>query len=397
MKRRFMEELFYRYNPWWEENFTLAEIINRPDEIQILEKYLNQKSIVFLTGLRRVGKTTLMKMLIKKMIDEHYIDPIHIFYISLDDYNLSKKTILEIVEEYRTIHKIAFKQKSYLFFDEVTHHTDYELQLKNLYDVQNVKIFASSSSASILRSKKPFLTGRNNLIEILPLNFREYLNFKQIKIARGDSHLIDKYFEDYLNTGGIPEYVLKNDVEYLKVLVDDIIKKDIASFYNVKNTQILQDFFLLLMERAGKNLSINKAANILSISPDSAKRYLQMFADSYLIYLLPRYGKTNETLLSPKKIYAPDLGIRTLFTGFRDKGSLFENYVYLNIKNLEPSYIYTNTIELDFMTKGKELIEVKYHSEMTEKQKDLFETTPAKKKHLIKNYSDFESLIDAWS
>ena len=391
-----MEELFYRYNPWWEDNFTLAEIINRPDEIQILEKYLDQKSIVFLTGLRRVGKTTLMKMLIKKMIDEHNIDPIHIFYISLDDYNLSKKTILEIVEEYRTIHKIAFKQKCYLFFDEVTHPSNYELQLKNLYDVQNVKIYASSSSASILKSKKPFLTGRNNLIEILPLNFREYLNFKQIKIARGDSHLIDKYFEDYLNTGGIPEYVLKNDVEYLKELVDDIIKKDIASFYNVKNTQILQDFFLLLMERAGKNVSINKAANILSISPDSAKRYLEMFADSYLIYLLPRYGKTNETILSPKKIYAPDLGIRTLFTGFRDIGSLFENYVYLNIKNLEPSYIYTNTIELDFITKGKELIEVKYHSEMTEKQKDLFETTPAKKKHLVKNYSDFELLLNSW-
>jgi predicted AAA+ superfamily ATPase len=390
-----MEELFYRYNPWWEEKFTLSEIINRPNEIEILEKYLEQKSIVFLTGLRRVGKTTLMKLLIKKMIYEHNIEPTHIFYISLDDYNLSRKTILEIVEEFRKVNTIAFKQKIYLFFDEVTYHKDYELQLKNLYDVQNVKILASSSSASILKSKKPFLTGRNNLIEILPLNFREYLDFKKIKIARSDSHLIDKYFEAYLNTGGIPEYVLKNDVEYLKELVDDIIKKDIASFYNVKSTQILQDFFLLLMERAGKNLSINKAANILSISPDSAKRYLQMFADSYLIYLLPRYGKTNETLLSPKKIYAPDLGIRTLFTGFRDKGSLFENYVYLNIKNLEPSYIYTNTIELDFMTKGKELIEVKYHSEMTEKQKEIFETIPAKKKHLIKNYSDLELLLSA--
>ena len=390
-----MEELFYRYNPWWEENFTLPEIIDRPDELEKLEKYLEPKSIVFLTGLRRVGKSTLMKMLIRKMIDEHNIDPVHIFYISLDDYNLSKKSILDIVEEYRKIHKIAFKQKCYLFFDEVTYHKDYELQLKNLYDAQNVKIFVSSSSASILKSKKPFLTGRNNLIEILPLNFREYLNFKKIIIARSDYHLIDKYFEDYLNTGGIPEYVLKNDVDYLKELVDDIIKKDIASFYNVKNTQILQDYFLLLMERAGKNLSINKAANILSISPDSAKRYLQMFADSYLIYLLPRYGKTNETLLSPKKIYAPDLGIRTLFTGFREKGSLFENYVYLNIKNLIPSYIYINSIELDFMTKGEKLIEVKYHSEMTEKQKKIFETVPAKEKYLIKNYTDLELLLNA--
>jgi hypothetical protein len=390
-----MEELFYRYNPWWEEEFTLAEIITRPNEIELLEKYLEQKSIVFLTGLRRVGKTTLMKLLIKKMIDEHSIEPRHIFYISLDDYNLSRKTILEIVEEYRKVNTITFKQKIYLFFDEVTYHKDYELQLKNLYDSQNVKIFASSSSASILKSTKPFLTGRNNLIEILPLNFREYLDFKKIKIAKSDNHLIDKYFEAYLNTGGIPEFVLKNDVEYLKELVDDIIKKDIASFHNVKNTQVLQDFFMLLMERAGKNLSINKAANILSISPDSAKRYLQMFADCYLIYLLPRYGKTNETLLSPKKIYAPDLGIRTLFTGFRDKGSLFENYVYLSIKNLEPSYIYENTIELDFMTKGKELIEVKYHSEMTEKQKEIFETTPAKKKYLVKNYPDLELLLSA--
>lgn len=59
-----MEERFYRYNPWWGDNFTLAEIINRSDQIQILEKYLDQKSIVFLSGLRRVCKTTQMKMLI---------------------------------------------------------------------------------------------------------------------------------------------------------------------------------------------------------------------------------------------------------------------------------------------------------------------------------------------
>ena len=136
-----MEELFYRYNPWWEENFTLAEIINRPDEIQILEKYLDQKSIVFLTGLRRVGKTTLMKMLIKKMIDEHYIDPIHIFYISLDDYNLSKKTILEIVEEYRTIHRIAFKQKSYLFFAGVVSNKSFCFSVISLWYLTSINSF----------------------------------------------------------------------------------------------------------------------------------------------------------------------------------------------------------------------------------------------------------------
>jgi len=391
---KIMEELFYRYNPWWEDEFRLSGVVERLIPLQRLEQSLNKKEVVFITGLRRVGKSTLMKLLIKKMIEANSVKPEHIFYISLDDYRLTRKTILEIVEEYRRVHSLSFRQKVYLFFDEVTYHKDYEQQLKNLFDSQNVKIFASSSSASILKSKKPFLTGRNVLIEVLPLNFREYLQFKNITVSKSDQHLLDKHFENYLETGGIPEFVLHNDIEYLKELVDDIIRKDISSFYNVKNTQALEDFFLLLMERAGKQISINKTANILKISPDTAKRYLEMFADSYLIYLLPRYGKTNERILSPKKIYAPDLGIRTLFTGFRDKGSLFENHVFLSIKHLDPAYLLQDKIEIDFMTKKKELIEVKYHSELTEKQKVLFVSTTAKVKHIIKSYRDLEKLME---
>lgn len=388
-----MEELFYRYNPWWEDEFRLNGVVERQIALQRLEQSLNKKEVVFITGLRRVGKSTLMKLLIKKMIEVQSVKPEHIFYISLDDYRLTRKTIIEIVEGYRRVHSLPFRQKVYLFFDEVTYHNDYEQQLKNLFDSQNVKIFASSSSASILKSKKPFLTGRNVLIEVMPLNFREYLQFKNITVSKSDQHLLDRHFEYYLEKGGIPEFVLHNDIEYLKELVDDIIRKDISSFYNVKNTQVLEDFFLLLMERAGKQISINKTANILKISPDTAKRYLEMFADSYLIYLLPRYGKTNERILSPKKIYAPDLGIRTLFTGFRDKGSLFENHVFLTIKHLEPAYLLQDKIEIDFMTKKKELIEVKYHSELTDKQKILFDGTAAKAKHLIRNYRDLEKLM----
>lgn len=72
------------------------------------------------------------------------------------------------------------------------------------------------------------------------------------------------------------------------------------------------------MERSGKQVSINKIASILKISTETSKRYLQYFADTYLIYLIERKGKTNEKLLSPKKVYATDIGIRSFFTGFRD-------------------------------------------------------------------------------
>jgi uncharacterized protein len=99
------------------------------------------------------------------------------------------------------------------------------------------------------------------------MNFNEYLSFKNIKIPKSDSSLVPEYFEDYMKTGGIPEYVLNENIEYLKELVDDIINKDIAVYYNVKNISVLKDFFLLLMERAGKQASLNKISKILGITP----------------------------------------------------------------------------------------------------------------------------------
>lgn len=146
------------------------------------------------------------------------------------------------------------------------------------------------------------------------------------------------------------------------------------------------------MERVGKIFSINKLANVLSISPDTVRRYLEYFSETFLIYLVPRYGKTNERILSAKKIYAADIGIKSLFTGFRDIGSIFENYVYLKIKNRNPSYVYKDEAEIDFLTEDKILIEVKYNSEMNDKQKKMFNSFPAKKRFLIKNYNDLIQL-----
>ncbi|NTU67137.1 MAG: ATP-binding protein [Candidatus Moranbacteria bacterium] len=387
-----MEETLYRYNPWWESDFKPEGLIDRPRIFDMLRNDLPNKQITLLTGLRRVGKTTLMKQVVSHLINEIKVDPKLIFYVSLDDYLLSKNSILEIIEEYRKIQKLSFSDKVYLFLDEVTFKQDFGLQLKNIYDQQNAKVYASSSSASLLKSKKSFLTGRNRVIETLPLDFEEYLRFKKIKTAKSDRHLLEKYFEDFMQTGGMPEYVLTGNAEYLKELVDDIIQKDIAVFYGVKDVQILKDFFLLLMERAGKVFSVNKIAKILDISPDSSKRYLQMFADSYLVFLMPRFGKTNERLLSAKKIYAADLGIRVHFTGLRDKGSLFENYVYLKIKQMDPRYVYQEGNEIDFMTDGKTLIEVKYNSEMPKKQAELFDQMKADSKILIKNIFDLKKL-----
>jgi hypothetical protein len=387
-----MEQILYRYNPWWEETPGKSELLPRDFLLEILISSLRTKDIVILTGLRRIGKTTMMKLVIEYLIKQRRVNNKKIFYVSLDDYLLSDKSIIQIIEEYRKVQKIKFDEKIFLFLDEIAYKKDFEQQLKNLYDHHNVKIFASSSQSSFLKSQKSLITGRARIIEILPLDFNEYLQFRKITINKSNAHLYEKFFEEFLFTGGIPEYVLRGDIEYLKEVVDDIILKDIAAQHNIKDNLILKDFFLLLMERCGKVFSINKLANILKVSPDTVRRYLGYFQDTFLVHFLPRHGTTNERILSAKKIYSADLGIRNIFTGFRDKGSLFENYVYLKLKHRNPSYIYKNGIEIDFFTEDKILIEVKYQADIRDKQKELFNSIKARQKYLVRDFSDIRKI-----
>ncbi len=389
-----MEKELYRYNPWWEEDFEKLNSLNeRTDFKTRLLPNLTNKQIVFLTGLRRIGKTSLMKLSIKHLLFEEKIPAKRILYVSLDDYVLSGKTILEIVEFFRSMHSISVKEKIYLFLDEITFSVDYEQQLKNFYDLGNVKIFASFSSASLLKSQSGLLTGRSITFEVLPLNYSEYLDFKNIRVSKSNEHLHEKYFLDYLSKGGIPEYILTNDDAYIRELMDNIIYKDIAAVHGIRQISVLKDYFLLLMERSGKTLSINKIAKVLGISTESSKRYFDLFCDTFIVYPVSRFGKLNEQLVSPKKIYCCDTGIRNFYTGERDWGAVFENYVFLRLKQMNLKYIYENTIELDFYSENKVLIECKFHNEeLSKKQQALFDKMDARKKFVVRNYRDVEEL-----
>ena len=386
-----MEEIFYRFNPWWEEEFKI-NFIDRPKYTIPLLSSIDKPSIEIITGLRRIGKTSIMKILINKLINEKNVQPNRIFFISLDFYKLEDLSVLDIVEEYLKLQKIPFSERIYLFLDEITYKKDLSVQLKNIYDLYNAKIFVSSSSASVLKDKKAYLTGREKITEVLPLDFDEFLNFKEIKIKKADKHLLKAYFEDYMKIGGIPEYVLTEDIEYIKQLVDDIIYKDIIAMHNIKEKTAVREFFFLLMERAGKQLSLNKISKVLGISVDTAKRFFEYFLDTYIIYAIERCGKLNKRLKSPKKIYAGDVGIRNMITGFRDLGAVFENLVFLKIKNRKSCYVLHDGIELDFLTEDKILIEAKYERDLNEKQLKLFNEYPAKEKILVDSFEKYQSL-----
>ena len=375
-----METELYKQNPWWEGKFE-DNSISRQKYLAKLIQNLDNKEILFLTGLRRVGKTTIIKQFIAKLLDKKIV-PNDILYVSLDSFNLAEFSISEIVKKYREIHKKSVREKIYLFFDEVVEKDNFEQELKSLYDSENVKIICSSSKATLMMDKRAYLTGRTKTIEVMPLTFQEFLFFKKIEIGKADRAILESYFKDYLKIGGIPYYVLTEDREYLNELVQNVIYKDIIARYKITNEKAIKELFNLLCERVGKITSYNKIANILGISVDSVKRYVGYFEKSYLFYVVDRYSKSlSERITSPKKIYIGDVGVKNMITGFRDLGASYENLVFLRIKDKEPFYYRENQIEIDFI--GRDfLIEAKYDKDMQDKQKEIFDMIKRKRKIL---------------
>src|SRR3989344_2905314 len=226
-----IENELYKQNPQWEGK-AWEKGVEREVYLEKVFNNLKSKEIIFLIGLRRIGKTTILKQTISKLIDKK-IKPSEIFFLSLDSFNLLEYSIHQLVEEYRKIHKKSVSDFFYLFLDEVTSRDNFEQELKSLYDNDNIKIICSSSIATLMRDKKALLTGRTRTIEVMPLTFQEFLQFKDAKIGKADKSKLEGHFKDYLKLGGIPYYVLTEDRAYLNELIESIIYKDIISYHKI--------------------------------------------------------------------------------------------------------------------------------------------------------------------
>lgn len=382
-----VESELYKQNPWWERGFE-EKSVRRDFYLNEILKNVKTKDIVFLTGLRRIGKTTILMQAISSLLAKG-VKPEDILFIRLDSFNLLEYSIHQLIEEHRRIFKKSASDFFYLFLDEVASRDNFESELKSLYDGENIKIFCSSSVATLMRDKKALLTGRTRTIEVMPLTFQEFLLFKNAKIGKADSAKLKSYFEDYLKIGGIPHYVLTEDRVYLNELIENIIYKDVIAYHKISGERSVMELFILLCRRVGKPTSYNKLAEVLKISVDSVKRYVGYFEKAYLFYVVDRYSKsTNERITSPKKIYASDVGIKNMITDFKDLDASYENLVFLKIKDKKPNYYLENSTEIDFITKDS-IIEAKYNQELNEKQTKAFNSIKSKNKIIAQGYKFF--------
>jgi predicted AAA+ superfamily ATPase len=342
-----------------------------------IRKYLNAREIIVLTGMRRVGKTTLYRLLFEEIKSKNKI------FLDLEN-PLNQKIFEETNYDnvWLNLQRLNLnpKEKAWIFLDEIGAMPQIVKVIKYLFDHYEIKFFLTGSTSFYLKNLFPeSLAGRKITFELFPLDFEEFLIFKGIKQNFSQSfkqkdkekNLITyerliKLYEEYLEYGGFPQVVLAPQPQLKKLALEDILKsyfeKDVQGLADFKNLSAFRDLLLLLLARTGAKIDISKLASEIGVSRPTVQEYLSFLRQTYFLDLVPAYSKSPDRQASKaKKLYICDTGFINCFTKV-EGGRLFENSVYLNLKKYgKISYFQKwSGTEIDFILEDKGIaLEVK--------------------------------------
>ncbi len=307
---------------------------------QILS-FINKPVIKVITGMRRVGKSCLLKLVMKDLIDNNIAEN-KILYINKEslefDFILNFKALHEYVE---TKFKNIQGQK-YLFIDEIQEIGQWEKAVNSFFFRQDVDIFITGSNARLLSSElSTLLSGRYVEIEVYSLGFKEFIEFRQEK----ESNEISAHFNNYLQFGGFPAlnaFELNEEVvfQYLSSIYDTIILKDVIKRNNVRNVSLLENLTKYIFDNIGNIFSAKKITDFLKsqnlkVGVETIQNYLSYLGSTFVIHKVPRYDIKGKRLLElHEKYYLGDIGLRHALLGFResDISGILENIVFLELK-----------------------------------------------------------------
>jgi len=361
-----METTYYAFNPWWEgKDFESG--IDRSEYLDRLSSLLSRKQIEVIIGSRRIGKTTLLKQFIKKLLQTG-IHEKDIFYLALDNPELSSVPVSEHLKNMRKLFMHGRERKLFLFLDEVQESPNWEIELKNIYDMGGLKIFCTGSTSALIKGQGGRLTGRQIITTLYSLSFNEFLLFKGMRPSLSEDYKYEKLVEDYLSLGGYPEQVLNPSVEYMANLLDDILARDLIRLHPIKKAFVLKDLLRLIAASVGSRTSFNKLGKVLGLSVDTVKEYISYLKSAFLVMPMEKWTTSyTEKVYAQRKVYLCDTGIKTLLTGAGDEGGKAENAVFMELqrKKISCGYFAESEREVDFVfgaTEDPYPVEVKYVS-----------------------------------
>jgi uncharacterized protein len=321
-----------------------------------LENNIDNSFVIIISGIRRCGKSTLLKEL--KTDDYYYVnfDDDRFVNFSLEDFSKLKNILIEL-----------FGKHTNYIFDEIQNIVGWERFIRRLNDEGN-KIFITGSNASMLSKELgTHLTGRHIMLKLFPFSFKEYLTFRKIdikelnKLTNDEESLIKKYFNEYVQEGGFPEYLLTKNEDYLKTLFENILYRDIIVRHKLKSEKIIKECAIYSASNISKEISFNNLKKLTGLtSATTIKEYFEYFENSYLFFLINRYDcSLKKQIYHNKKIYVIDTAMSNLI-GFKfseNIGRLVENIVFLELKRKdEEIYFNKNKYECDFLIKKEDKI-----------------------------------------
>ena len=336
-----------------------------------IRDHLKYKEITVITGMRRVGKTTIVNKLLEDIESENkaYFDLEKITNrIIFEEKNYDN--IISLIEKET---KISFKEKTYIAIDEIQLSPNIASVLKYLYDHYDIKFIVTGSSSFYIKNLfTESLAGRKMIFEVYPLNFSEFLEFKRIKYGKDGDFLDNKFsfqeyeklklfYDEFIEYGGFPEVVLANDFEYKRKKILEIINTyvnlDIASISDFKEDRETYSLIKMLASRVGSRIDNSKLSILSGLSRDDITNYLDFFEETYLISRIPVFTTNNDReIVKAKKLYFIDTGIANVLADL-SSGAKFENTVFNQLRHFgEIKYYALKTgREIDFVLfKGKD-------------------------------------------
>ena len=331
-----------------------------------LKKQIETDEIVVLTGMRRAGKTTLLRMIFDKIPGGNKV--------FLDIENPLEQQIFEETD-YNNIwanlasYGISAKSKSYIFIDEIQAKPDVVRAVKYLHDHYKVKFFLTGSSSFYLKNLFPeSLSGRKAVFVLYPLDFEEFLIFKGKRRAPAEGFKEKlknknkvsfeqnrKLYDEYLEYGGFPQVALTDDNTRKKQQLNDILKsyfeKEVLSLAEFRRIKAFRDLMMLIMRRAGSQIDISKLASEVGVSRPTVYSYIYFLEATYFIDLISPFSRSVDREVSgTKKLYVCDNGILNQF-GRVSEGAMFENAVYHDIRKYGEVKYYRKRsgAEIDFV------------------------------------------------
>ena len=340
-----------------------------PRELQItIHKFKNTPFIIIVTGIRRCGKSTLLKQIRSEDHQESY-------YVDFDDERFVDFTVEDFQKLYELLLEL-FGEKNVFFFDEIQNIKSWERFIRRLHNDQK-KIYLSGSNASMLSKELgTHLTGRNIPFSLYPFSFSEFVQFKKHsynsleRLTTEQKSKLKRLFNEYLEKGGFPEYLQTGKDEYLKAVYENILYRDIVTRYHLPQEKPIKEVIYYAVSNIGKEISFNSIRKLTELtSATTIREYFEYLENSYLAFLISRYNPSlKKQIYTNKKIYFVDTGMARIL-GFRtsdDIGRMLENIVFLHLKRQNKEiYFHKEKYECDFLIrKGINIIQaiqVTYH------------------------------------